>query len=371
MSELPPLPTSAGLTCQGWNWTLQQVNDYVASYGKCEIGAMYTTDDGKTRIKITIYDPKYSNIPIIFQQTVANGVEVDWGDGSATQTYSSTSQQAINHQYSPSSYPSSYVITFKVNSGTMSFPTYIMGKSLQNATYSRDAWLIMIDEVNIGNNVTSIGQYAFQYCKSLILITIPNSVTNIDSYAFQYSHNLKSIVIPSSFINIGQYIFRGCYSLASIIIPNSVTNIGSQAFSNCYSLASIIIPNSVTNIGSQAFYNCSFASIIIPNSVISINNSFGGCSSLASIIIPNSVTSINQLLFSGCYGLKTIDFRTHISVPSLENVNAFQNTLTTREIIVPDELYDTWKSATNWNSTTNNIVGSIVKASESSLGPLS
>lgn len=92
MSELPPLPTREGLTCQEWNWTLQQIKDYVASYGKCEIGATYTTDDGKTRIKLTIRDPKYATIPIVFQQNVANGVKVNWGDGSADQTYSGTSQ---------------------------------------------------------------------------------------------------------------------------------------------------------------------------------------------------------------------------------------------------------------------------------------
>lgn len=66
MTELPSLPTRAGLTCQGWNWTLQQVKDYAASYGRCEIGATYTTDDGKTRIKLTIQDPKYKTIPIVF-----------------------------------------------------------------------------------------------------------------------------------------------------------------------------------------------------------------------------------------------------------------------------------------------------------------
>ena len=54
MTELPALPTRSGLTCQEWNWTLAQIKDYVASYGKCEIGATYTTDDGKTRIKLTI-----------------------------------------------------------------------------------------------------------------------------------------------------------------------------------------------------------------------------------------------------------------------------------------------------------------------------
>ena len=44
---------------------------------------MYTTDDGKTRITLTIQNAKYSNIPLVFKQTAANGVEVDWGDGSA------------------------------------------------------------------------------------------------------------------------------------------------------------------------------------------------------------------------------------------------------------------------------------------------
>ena len=83
MEYLPPLPSRPGLTCQGWNWTLQQLKTYVASYGRCEVGATYTTDDGKTRIKLTIQDPKYTTIPIVFQQTVSNGVKVNWGDDSA------------------------------------------------------------------------------------------------------------------------------------------------------------------------------------------------------------------------------------------------------------------------------------------------
>ena len=44
----------------------------------------------------------------------------------------------------------------------MSFPTYIMGKSgIQSNTNPIGVWNNMIDEVNIGNGVTSIGDYAF------------------------------------------------------------------------------------------------------------------------------------------------------------------------------------------------------------------
>lgn len=90
LSEMPGLPSHSGLVAQGWNYTIQQMKSNVTSVGKCDIGCMYTTDDGKTRITLTIQDPKYSNIPLVFKQTVANGVEVDWGDGSSAQTYSGT-----------------------------------------------------------------------------------------------------------------------------------------------------------------------------------------------------------------------------------------------------------------------------------------
>ena len=59
------------------------MKEYVSKHGVADIGATYTTNDGKTRIKLTIQDKKYTNIPIVFQQTAANGVKVNWGDGSA------------------------------------------------------------------------------------------------------------------------------------------------------------------------------------------------------------------------------------------------------------------------------------------------
>lgn len=126
---MPLLPSHEGLSAQGWNYTLAEMKSCLSAVGTCDIGCMYTTDDGKTRITLTIQDAKYSEIPLVFQQTVENGVEVDWGDGSAAQTYSGTSQQTITHQYSPQSYPATYTVTFNVTDGAMSFPSDIMGKN--------------------------------------------------------------------------------------------------------------------------------------------------------------------------------------------------------------------------------------------------
>ena len=193
----------------------------------------------------------------------------------------------------------------------------------------------------IPNSVTTIGNYAFDYCRSLTSITIPNSVTTIGNYAFNACNSLTSIVIPNSVTTIGSSAFSSCSGLTSIsvaagnttydsrdncnaiietttntliagckntIIPNSVTTIGDHAFHYCSSLTSIEIPGSVTTIGDYAFYDCiSLTSIEIPNSVTYIGGSaFYNCRSLTSIEIPNSVTTIGKSAFGYCSSLTSI-----------------------------------------------------------------
>ena len=110
---------------------------------------------------------------------------------------------------------------------------------------------------------TSIGEYAFYYCTSLISIEIPNSVTSIGDYVFHQCTNLKEVIFEenSQLTSIGSSVFNNCTSLTSIEIPNSVISIGSGAFQNCTSLTSMEIPNSVTTIGAWAFSDCTSLTI--------------------------------------------------------------------------------------------------------------
>ena len=113
-----------------------------------------------------------------------------------------------------------------------------------------------VKQVIIGDGVTTIGDWAFSYCRALTSITIPNSVTTIGDNAFESCSSLTSITIPNSITTIGDYAFSYCRALTSVIISNSVTTIGERTFANCYSLTSVTIPSSVTRIEDGAFSDC-------------------------------------------------------------------------------------------------------------------
>ncbi len=337
LTALPALPVHDGLVCQGWNWTLADIK---VLGREVTVGAVYITDDGKTRIYIHIEEGRTS--PML--GCCPNGtVTVDWGDGTTpdmlTGTSTSTVKWTPTHNYAA---PGDYVIKLTV-SGTMGF--YGSGSLNQYAALLRYSstsdsrnrvYQNAIRKVEIGNGVTSIRGYTFYGCSSLSSITIPDGVISIGNSTFYDNRSLSSITIPNGVTSIGFSVFSNCSSLSSITIPNGVTSIGTRVFSNCSSLSSITIPNGVTSIGTYVFSNCS---------------------SLSSTTIPNGMTSIGDGAFYGCSGIKSYDFTAATAVPALTNTDAFSAIAADCEIRVPASLADSWKAATNWATYADHIVG--------------
>lgn len=336
-TALPELPSHAGLICQGWNWSLA---DLKTTNRKMNVGAMYITDDGKTRIYIRLEEGRTS--PML--GCCPNGtVTVDWGDGTTPDTLTGTSTSTVkwtpNHAYAA---PGDYVIKLTVD-GTMDFYgqkatyggsgilRYSSDSDGRNRAYQRG-----IKKIELGDGITSIGGYAFGNCYALASVTSPNSVARIGTYAFVECYALASVTIPNGVTSIESNTTRDCNSIATVAIPNDVTKIKSSAFSGCYALDSVTIPDSVTSIAGYAFYLCY---------------------SLASVTIPNSVTSIVANTFANCIGTAFYDFTDMASVPELLATNAFTNIPADCEIRVPAALVDEWKAATNWATYADHIVG--------------
>ena len=155
-------------------------------------------------------------------------------------------------------------VTFTLNTSLPNYSYTAITTSIPaGSSTNSNPLLNNLISVTIGNSVTIIGAYAFQYCTKLTSVTIENSVTSIDSNAFSSCTSLISVIIGNSVQAIGNSVqvigggaFEYCTGLSSVTIGNSVTSIGNYAFKGCTGLTSVIIGNSVQTIGQQTFYNC-------------------------------------------------------------------------------------------------------------------
>ena len=224
-----------------------------------------------------------------------------------------------------------------------------------------------ITYVLIDRAVTSIGQGAFNLCKSLINVyfngtkeeweTLCSSigVSNdylIDAKVYYFSetepadgffwHFDTDGKTPVSWGVESDYSVGLKYSLntdeqgytvvgigycndTDLIIPATyrglpVTAIGSNAFESVRSFKSVSIPASVTTIGEKAFAHCGVTSVTFAtNSQLTTVDryAFFSSSSLQSIALPDGVTTIGKAAFNGCNNITSISIPD--SVTTIEN----------------------------------------------------
>ena len=102
-----------------------------------------------------------------------------------------------------------------------------------------------------------IGQTSLLFCpRDRLSIAIPSGVTTIGTYAFQYCKNLVSATMSDTVKSVGTYSFYGCDNLASVVLGNGVLDIGSYAFYGCSKLSGLTIPDSVQSLPTTAFDGC-------------------------------------------------------------------------------------------------------------------
>ena len=148
-----------------------------------------------------------------------------------------------------------------------------------------------IKAIKINPGVTSIGNYAFYYCTSLISVSIPDSLTTIGNYAFFGCRSLTSVyitdltawcgiafgdsganplyydnaslylngtpvtdlAIPDGVKTVNEYAFNGCGSIKTVTFPAGVEVISAYSFTECDNLKKVVIPSGTTQIAFHAF----------------------------------------------------------------------------------------------------------------------
>ena len=307
MTELPPFPVCAGLVCQGWNWTLDEIK---TAGREVDVGAVFITDDGSTRIYVTLLEMALE--PCVgFAQSMAHGILVDWGDGSPLESSELEGEEnfvSMSHRYEQAG---EYVIRLIPEDGA---ELYLSGNSstsklLHNqpadGKYS-PMYAGAIKKVELGKGITSLGTRTF-YCQNLEEITIPEGVTVLQD-AFYMSRSLKNLTVPSGVTVLSANAFRSCFSLERLILPNGIKTMGSYVFSECQSIRRITLPGKTTVLESNLFRQCqSLKEIVIPYGVTEIGNSaFSVCNCLGRVVIPETVRKISSSAFSNCACLRQV-----------------------------------------------------------------
>jgi hypothetical protein len=190
-------------------------------------------------------------------------------------------------------------LTFKV--------THINSRAFENNTTIKSVR-------SEGENLTSIGEYAFYKCTSLVSVSLP-SVQYVLVRVFCGCTSLVSVSLPSV-RSTETATFQGCTSLTTVNCPNLQT-IAYKSFYGCTALTHVNFPY-VRVVTQASFAECtSLRYVYLGGQLKSITiestntmeriGSFKGCSKLTYIILPASCTDIDgAYTFSGCSRLQAI-----------------------------------------------------------------
>lgn len=386
LTELPTPKGHSGLIFDGWNWDYEEV---IALDYPMNIGAMYKTDDGKTRLYLKVDEP--TSISLSFQNL--GTATVDFGDGEVVET--SETKPVLPHTYAVGEYmiridsTNSYTLEFSVNSGN------ILGKCAAKSSG-------LLQRVEVGDR-GKVGATAFKACYNMSTITyqkkgLGNSAGWTETYygsglihlnlpkgssifvnGVANTSRLRIICLPSNPL----YITSGCISNSSVerfLVPDGFSLNSTVDGSG---LRKFRCPSAMTSLPNNMFNRCQYLEEVELHSDISSfpNNCFNECYCLRKFNMPVGLETIMEKAFYNCRSLRVMppfpstlnsigtnafwyipavvfDFSACSQIPTLVNTNAFE--YTSGIIVVPDNLYNEWIAATNWSTYADRII----KASE-------
>ena len=168
---------------------------------------------------------------------------------------------------------------------------------------------------NIDYTVTAIGNNAFESL-NVSSVFIPATVTSIGPFAFRFCKFLATVTFAedSHLKSIGLGAFYGTEQahpkFKEIKIPDSVETIGNGAFYDCRDLERITLPSALQTLSTVTFYNCTALSeVTFPASLKTIESSaFSGCRNLSEVKLPASLKAIQSSVFHRCSDLKTVSY---------------------------------------------------------------
>lgn len=180
-----------------------------------------------------------------------------------------------------------------------------------------------LKEIQLGETVEYIGEGAFCNCHCLEKVNFPSTLKYVGDVAFQNAllHSDTGFKLPEGLLKIGNYAFYSAFKEGTVTIPSTVMSIGDHALSNIYVEGITVDENNqyYTSIDG-VLYDKDISTLIhypalkqdtlfeIPETVTTIlNEAIEVTNTLEKIVIPASVSSIEEGSIYWNYGLAYIE----------------------------------------------------------------
>ena len=167
-----------------------------------------------------------------------------------------------------------------------------------------------VREINIGNNVESIPDYAFAGIdiNNISIFIIPENVKSIGQNIFNNNVIINTLEYNAIECEVGvieswkysKYYYKAFPKLNTVIVGKNVNEIPSDTYREPFAetnLSTVIFKDGIKNV--SGFCNCNeITDIYIPDGVEKISErAFMNCSKLETVIVPKSVTKVGKNAF--------------------------------------------------------------------------
>lgn len=236
-------------------------------------------------------------------------------------------------------------------------------------TYKPSEMANAIESISGGGSATLDDVAIRNYTETNMVV--PNA-TRLVPYAF-YGCGMTSFSAPNVTIfsdkatgsGVGSYVFANCTNLTTVSMPKLVgTGSGGYQFNKCTSLVNVDMKNVAC--GQHMFDGCT-ALVEFASAHSGAMNGYGfnGCTKLERVDL--NVSALSTQEFNNCSKLSMLVLRRTAGVPTLSNINAFNNTPFASgkaggTLYVPNDLIASYQSASNWSTIlgyANNQIKSI------------
>lgn len=312
----PTMPAHSELTFLGFN------NSLINIQADIDIGAEYTTADGKTHAHLRLTTVSGLGATLYFNKDDGSTLTVDWGDETSDDYTNTGNFNTGEHVYVATG---DYVVKIWISSGSGKY------------------------ELSSGTSATPFCGGSIQNKRStLVALHVATGITELKSYALYYHDSMERLSLPPGVLSLGLSCMPYCRSLQGLVIPGGVTTLGASVLSFCYKISAVVFPYSLSSTGGtlmSAAYNLAHA--IVPPSLLEIEASmFTSCYGMRAHVLHAGVIEVNSLVFRDNYSVKEFVFLS--TTPPISGTQTFLGINKICKIYVPDASVATYKAATNW-----------------------